>query len=427
MNHGRCLSGSEEARETMFSPSSRESSLPRFNETTTKSKERGCLGCCRCQCRWVVVCLLLLGIIVVVSFEIVVTLERFTCDHFPSLQQMAGVPIAGVPRTGSSQCSMESCFDRAKCPQDPRDFKVYLYPEGPSVIGIEENHFLRIRDALEKSPYRTDDPNKACLYFPNFDMTCGSGTTSTTTNWWVTKRLRDLPYWGNGLNHFVIEHNDRDSLEYVADNAIVWKTSFRDRFYRVGFDVAFPMDFYPTCRFNTTGRTKTADERKLLAFFQGRRTAPVRAKVHQLHNGKDIISIWGSSKPYCKYLEDAVFGLNPRGNGLHTHRTLEIFAAGAIPVNIVDHYVLPFSEVLDWNTFSVNIPEHRVWDVPKILRSITPEQRRKLQKKALYVYHKFFDTKAKQVDVALEIIKSRIYNSSTLPFQTDFSRMTNPQ
>lgn len=38
-------------------------------------------------------------------------------------------------------------------------------------------------------------------------------------------------------------------------------------------------------------------------------------------------------------------------------------AAGAIPVIVVDHYTLPYSEILDWENFSIRVPEHRMMEV----------------------------------------------------------------
>ena len=46
----------------------------------------------------------------------------------------------------------------------------------------------------------------------------------------------------------------------------------------------------------------------------------------------------------------------------------QVLAAGAIPVIAVDHYVLPFQSILDWDQFSIRIPEDRILDLPAILK-----------------------------------------------------------
>ena len=372
----------------------------------------------------------LLCVVACIAVTMVMQLVFFTysmsCDSTQFVRQLVGTPVTGLIRASDAYCTMETCFDISRCPQDPKEFKLYVYPDGPPVMGHNGHHFTKIREALKNSPFRTEDPTTACLFFPNFDTTCGSGSTGVAKNWFVTRRLRSLPFWNEGKNHFVVEHNDRDSMEYVADQAIVLKTSFRDRYYRTGFDIAFPMDFYPKCGFNQSRQTKPVNERRLLAFFQGSRTTPMRAKILNLHNGEDIIATFRRSWPYCESMEDAVFSLNPRGNGLHTHRTLEILAAGSIPVNIVDHYVFPFSELVDWKTFSVHVPEHMIERIPEILEAISPEKRRQLQKKAVHVFQKYFSTKAKQLHWSMKIIRSRLYQNVSLWDTTDLAVFSKP-
>lgn len=41
----------------------------------------------------------------------------------------------------------------------------------------------------------------------------------------------------------------------------------------------------------------------------------------------------------------------------------QVMGAGAIPVIIVDHYTLPYKELLDWDNFSIRVPEHRMLEV----------------------------------------------------------------
>jgi len=51
----------------------------------------------------------------------------------------------------------------------------------------------------------------------------------------------------------------------------------------------------------------------------------------------------------------------------------QVLAAGAIPVIAVDHYVLPFQSILDWDQFSIRIPEDRILDLPAILKEMADE------------------------------------------------------
>ncbi|EGD81170.1 hypothetical protein PTSG_11210 [Salpingoeca rosetta] len=76
-------------------------------------------------------------------------------------------------------------------------------------------------------------------------------------------------------------------------------------------------------------------------------------------------------------------------------------AAGAIPVIVVDHYVLPYQDLLDWETFSIRIPEHRLLELPRILRSIPDEVVEMMQRRVVFVFEEFFKSLSTQVHAAL--------------------------
>ena len=57
------------------------------------------------------------------------------------------------------------------------------------------------------------------------------------------------------------------------------------------------------------------------------------------------------------------FALIVEGFGYATFRLTEMMSAGSIPVILIDHYVLPYDDILDWENFSVRIPEHKLEQV----------------------------------------------------------------
>ena len=56
-------------------------------------------------------------------------------------------------------------------------------------------------------------------------------------------------------------------------------------------------------------------------------------------------------------LRRSSFGLVPRGHGVYSFRLTEVMLAGAVPVILSNGWVLPFSEFLDWDSFSVRLDE----------------------------------------------------------------------
>jgi len=120
-----------------------------------------------------------------------------------------------------------------------------------------------------------------------------------------------------------------------------------------------------------------AECRPLLLSFKGRRTHPLRRVLFGLHNGRDRICIDSTEqraearRRYGPDMRDdesialhsqSRFSLCPRGDAVYSFRVAEALSCGAIPVIYGDGWVLPFSELLDYRTFTVCIPEAEARD-----------------------------------------------------------------
>ncbi|EGD72571.1 hypothetical protein PTSG_12156, partial [Salpingoeca rosetta] len=128
---------------------------------------------------------------------------------------------------------------------------------------------------------------------------------------------------------------------------------------------------HPHRRFSRKCATRSAHtNRQYLVTFRGTtksaRSDAMRNHLPKLHNGRGIVLVcacrWflgeermgreGEEKEFNRYTYTELT--------LETKFGLIIMAAGAIPVIVVDHYVLPYQDLLDWETFSIRIPEHRL-------------------------------------------------------------------
>ncbi|EGD78401.1 hypothetical protein PTSG_09096 [Salpingoeca rosetta] len=113
----------------------------------------------------------------------------------------------------------------------------------------------------------------------------------------------------------------------------------------------------------------------------------------KLHNGRDIVLVCA-----CRWLGEERMGREGKRKSSNTELALEtkfgliIMAAGAIPVIVVDHYVPPYQDLLDWETFSICIPEHRLLELPRVLRSIPDEVVEMMRKRVVFVFEEFFYT-----------------------------------
>ena len=134
-----------------------------------------------------------------------------------------------------------------------------------------------------------------------------------------------------------------------------------------------------------SGDVEPNDNRTHLAFFAGKIDSEVRKELYKKH-GSDggLIYLPTQLAPadYSCAMASSVFCLAPRGNAAWSPRLDEAIAAGCIPVILADAYEPPFHHVLDYESFSVAVPEANVATLPALLAGISAERRRVLEKHA---------------------------------------------
>ena len=130
---------------------------------------------------------------------------------------------------------------------------------------------------------------------------------------------------------------------------------------------------------------------------------------HQHQNRKDIFLGKAYGEYYAKAFHDSKFCLVIRGLVTSTLRISEAFKYGCIPVIVIDGYVPPFSNTIDWSKFSIIIPENQTQQIPKILEGISETRWNAMNKNLLDIRHHFLYNEIPVVGDAFHMILYEVW------------------
>ncbi|XP_058112060.1 probable glycosyltransferase At5g25310 [Magnolia sinica] len=304
-----------------------------------------------------------------------------------------------------------AAFHRSYMEMEKR-FKVYVYGEGepPLVhdgpcknIYTSEGRFIHELE-LGKSEYRTNDPLRAHVYFMPFSVTMmvsflyqpNSHDLSPLHHFvsdYVHVISSKYPYWNRtqGADHFMLSCHDWGPHTSRA-NPLLYKNSIRvlcNANTSEGFnprkDVSLPEINLRTGALSPQLISSPPDEapRPHLAFFAGGVHGPIRPLLLQHWEAKDndlrVFQYLPKGLDYYSFMLSSKFCLCPSGYEVASPRVVEAIYAECVPVIISDHYVLPFSDVLEWEKFSVQVS---VSDIPKlkeVLQRVSEDEYKRLK------------------------------------------------
>ncbi|VVB14083.1 unnamed protein product [Arabis nemorensis] len=302
-------------------------------------------------------------------------------------------------------------------------FKVYVYEEGEpplvhdgpckSVYAVE-GRFIMEMEKRKTNQFRTYDPDQAHVYFLPFSVAWlvrylyqgnfDAKPLRTFASDYIRLISTNHPFWNqsSGADHFMLACHDWGPLTSQA-NKDLFNNSIRvlcnansSEGFNTKKDVTLPeIKLYggevdPQLRLS---KTLMASPRPYLAFFAGGVHGPVRPILLNHWKQRDpdmpVYEYLPKHLNYYDFMRSSKFCFCPSGYEVASPRVIEAIYSECIPVILSVNFVLPFSDVLRWETFSVQV---NVSDIPRlkeILTSISDEKYEWLKSNLRYVRRHF--------------------------------------
>ncbi|KAF7850032.1 hypothetical protein BT93_L5919 [Corymbia citriodora subsp. variegata] len=300
-----------------------------------------------------------------------------------------------------------------------KQFKIFVYKEGdPPVfhngpcksIYAMEGNFIHMVEINKR--FRTRDPHKAHVFFLPFSVAMmvqfvyvrdshDFGPIKRTVIDYIDVVASKYPYWNRslGADHFMLACHDWGpmasfSVPHLHRNSIrVLCNANTSEGFDPSKDVSFPEVNLRTGGIHGLIGGPSPSHRPILAFFAGGVHGPVRPILLQHWENKDddmkVHRYLPRGVSYYDMMRRSKFCICPSGYEVASPRVVEAIYTGCVPVLISDHYVPPFSDVLKWRKFSVEVPVREIPNLKTILTSISPRQYIRMQRRVTQVRRHF--------------------------------------
>ncbi|EOX93595.1 Catalytic, putative [Theobroma cacao] len=299
-------------------------------------------------------------------------------------------------------------------------FKIYVYQEGePPIfhngpcrsIYSSEGRFIH---ELEKGKfYRTQDPDEALVYFLPFSVvmlvhylydpeTFDTDAIGRAVVDYIDVIASKHPYWNRslGADHVMLSCHDwgpraSSYVPHLYHKSIrVLCNANTSEGFNPAKDASFPEINLLTGDVEGLLGGPSPSRRSILAFFAGRLHGYIRYLL--LNEWKDkrdpdvqVFDQLPKGVSYMSKLKNSRFCLCPSGYEVASPRIVEAIYAECVPVLISDSYVPPFSDVLNWNSFSVQVAAKDIPNIKKILMSISQRRYLRMQRRVKQVQRHF--------------------------------------
>lgn len=158
-------------------------------------------------------------------------------------------------------------------------------------------------------------------------------------------------------------------------------------------DVSFPEIHLRTGEIKGLLGGLSPSRRSILAFFAGRLHGHIRYLLLEQWKEKDqdvqVYDQLPNGMSYDSMLKNSKFCLCPSGYEVASPRVVEAIYAECVPVLISDSYVPPFSDVLNWKSFSVQVSVKDIPNIKNILMGISQNQYLRMHRRVKQVQRHF--------------------------------------
>ncbi|KAI4319009.1 hypothetical protein MLD38_032659 [Melastoma candidum] len=300
-----------------------------------------------------------------------------------------------------------------------KTFKVFVYDEGDppvfhsgpckSIYSMEGN-FIHMMEV--NTQFRTNDPKRAHVFFLPFSVAMlvqyvyirnshDFGPIKRTVVDYIDVLSRKYPYWNrsSGLDHFMLACHDwgpetSTAVQNLYKNSIrVLCNANTSEGFNPSKDVSFPEINLLTGSTHGLLGGPSPSRRPILAFFAGGLHGPIRPILLQHWENKDddmkVYKYLPKGMSYYDMLRKTRYCLCPSGYEVASPRVVEAIYTGCVPVLISDHYVAPFSDVLNWRSFSVEVPVSEIPNLKRILEGISSRQYIRMQRRVALIRRHF--------------------------------------
>ncbi|KAL8036292.1 hypothetical protein ABFS82_12G146200 [Erythranthe guttata] len=318
-----------------------------------------------------------------------------------------------------------------------KKMKVFVYEEGdPPVFHFGPcKHTYAIEGIfisnMEVSRFRTMDQDKAHLFFLPFSVTMITqviyvkdshewGLMKNAASDYVNVIAQKHPYWNRslGADHFMLAcHDWGPEISFAVPN--LYKNAIRalcnantsERF-DPSRDVSIPEIHLPGGTTQGIIGGPPPSKRPILVFYAGGVHGPIRPILLEHWENKtdpdvQIYRYLPKNMSYYGMMRKSRYCICPSGYEVASPRMVEGLYLGCVPVLIKDSYVIPFSDVLNWETFAVIVPVRDIPNLKKILTGISSKEYMKMQRRGIQMRHHFeINSPPKRYDVFHMILHS---------------------